>query len=346
MIKVILNGLGAVGQNAGRLVVKRPYLECVAAVDIDSAKIGKDLGEVLGLDRKLGVKVSSSIDSVIAQTSADIVFDATCSLLKEIQKILFTSIKAGLNFVSICEELGYPAAGHPELAHEIDELAKSHSVTVLGTGINPGFIQDLVPLFFTGPCEEVKSITEMRAANTAGIGATALSHAFCVGESPEEFERRLAAGTLIAHTGHPEQIMMIADALGWKIADIRREKVKSWVSKTRRQGAFITVEPSSICSVEMVTTGYRENGAKAITLGFTLLFEPSAEAVKEDAENGLKQGDFLSIEGEPNIEAEVKGITNAVLVTAAHAVNAIPYVVQARPGLLTQKDFPPFAPVE
>ena len=83
-----------------------------------------------------------------------------------------------------------------------------------------------------------------------------------------------------------------------------------------------------------------------MTFSITMLFAPTTEAKKEDAENGLKQGDFLVIEGEPNIEVNVSGLDRAVSMTGARLVNSLPFVVQARPGLLSQKDFPPFAPVE
>ena len=129
-------------------------------------------------------------------------------------------------------------------------------------------------------------------------------------------------------------------------SDLTRRTLRGWVSGTRRQGAFFTVEPGRICNVETVTTGYRDSGEKAMTFSITMLFAPTAEAKKEDAENGLKQGDFLVIEGEPNIEVNVSGLDRAVSMTGARLVNSLPFVVQARPGLLSQKDFPPFAPVE
>ena len=345
MIRVILHGMGGVGQYIARMVLERPYLQCVGAVvHSDKAKIGKDLGEVLGFDKKVGVKVTVSLKDVIAATNADIVVDSSLSFVVAIKEPLFTSIKAGLNFVSICEELAYPWVNQPKLGHEIDELAKSHSVTVLGTGINPGFIQDVVPLTFAGACQKVRTITERRCNQCSEVGVPLLK-AFAIGESIDVFNKQAADGKLTAHVGHQEQIMMIADAIGWKITDIKRE-LKAWVSKTQRRGKFLTVEPGQVCNVQTVTTGYRGNGDAAITLDFTMSFAPTDEFLKEDAEKGIKPGDFLSIEGMPNVEVEIKGLEHAALVTAARCVNAIPYVVQARPGLLSPKDFPPFVPIE
>mgnify|MGYP001335301739 CR=1 FL=1 len=345
MIKVILHGLGGVGQYAGRMMAERPYIEIVGAVvHTDKAKIGKDVGEVLGLNKKLGVIVSNSLEDVIAKTSADIVLDSTVSFVEDLKGPLFTCIKSGLNFVSACEELAYPWVSQAKLAHEIDELAKSHSVTVLGTGINPGFLQDLVPLTFAGACAKVTKITERRCNQCSDLGNHVLQQ-FDLGEKIEVFDKHAADGSLVAHTGHPEQIKMMADAMGWEITDIKRE-LKAWISKSKRVGKYATIEPGQVSNVQTVTTGYKSNGKPAIVLDFTMTFAPTEESRKEDAEKGLQPGDILTIDGEPNIDITIKGLTSAGLVTAARVANAVPYVVQAKPGLLSQKDFPVFVPIE
>jgi len=344
MIRVILHGLGGVGQQIARLVVDRRYVECVGAVTGRSEDWGKDLGEVLGLGKNLGIEIRSSLMDIIEQTKADVVLDATRSLVEDIQEYIFASVKAGMNFVSVCEALAYPWADSPGLAHEIDKLAKGYSVTVLGTGINPGFIGDLVPLIFTAPCRKIKSITSIRTTNAEGLGASALGP-FAIGENVEEFEKRLAEGALKGFTGHREEIMEIADALGWRISNIER-KVEPQVSKSERNGRFFSIDAGKVCGVRTETTGFKEDGSKGIILTLVVVFQPTPEAVKEDAELGLKVGDFLTIEAEPTLEIEIKGFSNAASLTANHAVNSLPYVVNARPGLLSPKDFPPFAPRE
>lgn len=342
MIRVILHGLGGVGQKIAKLVVEKPFLECVGAVTANSEDWGKDLGELLGLGKKLGIEVSSSLSEKIEATKADAVLDATKSLVKDIQDYIFTSIRAGLNFVSVCEELAYPWVDSPQIAKEIDELAKGYSVTVFGTGINPGFIGDLVPLMFTAPCKNVNRIISNRTTNAAGLGASAVGP-FAIGESEEEFKKRLAEGTLKGFTGHREIIRELADALGWKIANIER-KVEPQVSTIQRRGQFFTIESGKVCGVKTETSGFRDDGEMVITLTLMVVFQPTEEASKEDAKLGFKAGDFITIDGDPKLAIEVKGFSDAAQLTANHAVNSIPYVIHARPGLLSPKDFPPFAP--
>lgn len=342
MIRVVLHGLGGVGQKIAKLVIEKPFLECVGAVTASSEDWGKDLGELLGLGKKLGIEVGSSLSEIIEATKADVVLDATKSLVPDIQDYIFTSIRAGLNFVSVCEELAYPWVDSPQIAKEIDELAKGYSITVFGTGINPGFIGDLVPLMFTAPCKKVNRIITNRTTNAAGLGASALGP-FAIGESEEEFKKRLAEGTLKGFTGHREIISELADALGWKIVNIER-KVEPQVSRIQRQGKFFTIEAGKVCGVKTETSGFRDDGEMVITLTLMVVFQPTEEASKEDAKLGFKAGDFITIDGDPKLSIEVKGFSDAAQLTANHAVNSIPYVIQARPGLLSPKDFPPFAP--
>jgi len=342
VIKVIIVGIGCIGERIARLVMERPYLECVGAIDIDPAKVGKDLGEVIGLGRQVGVKISRSFDDTIVNTKADIICDATYTWLKDIREPLFKSIKAGLNFVSTAEQLGYPAATDPDLAHEIDNLAKCYSVTVLGTGMNPGFIHDVVPISFMGVCEKVRRITARRAIE---ISKFSWVRELGFGQSLTEVKKRMAGGTLVPRVG-PETVVEIADALGWKLIDKKRTMMEPPVSKTRRHGRFMTIEAGEVCGMSEEWVGIREDGEKAINLKLTLLFEPDDNAIKEDAEMGLRLGDFFSIEGEPDIEIEIKkGTSDTIVNTAARITNAIPYVINARPGLLSAKDFPPFVPL-
>jgi len=137
--------------------------------------------------------------------------------------------------------------------------------------------------------------------------------------------------------------MELADALGWRIAKIER-KVEPQISKILRQGKFFTIESGKVCGVKTETSGFRDDGEKVITLTLMVVFQPDAGSAEEDVKLGLRAGDFITIEGDPTLEIEVKGFSDAAQFTANHAVNSIPYVMHARPGLLSPKDFPPFAP--
>jgi 4-hydroxy-tetrahydrodipicolinate reductase len=339
---MIMNGLGGIGQRIARNALNRKSLEIVGAVTARREDLGKDLGDLLGLDRALGVEVTPSLTELLEKQKADVVMDATFSWVEDIKTFLFESVRAGSNFISVCEELAYPWGNNPGLCHEIDELAKANSVTVLGTGINPGFFGDLIPLAFTAACKTVHRMTFTRTTNAAGLGPSALDP-FAIGEPLHEFEARLNEGTLKGFTGHRECIMEIGDTLGWSISNVRRI-IEPQVTECDRRGPHFRIEPGRVCGVKQETVGIGKNGETLITLTLRVVFQPDEASMAEDAALGYKPGNFITVEGDPGLEVEVQGLSDAAGVTAIHTVNAIPYVVHARPGFLSPRDFPPFVP--
>ena len=342
MIRTIINGLGGVGQKIARNIIDKKSLEIIGAVTARSEDLGRDLGDVLGTNQKLGIEVTSSLDDLLDRHKADAVIDATFSNVENIKEFLFTSVKAGCNFISVCEELSYPWGNAPGLCHEIDELAKAHSVTVLGTGINPGFFGDLIPLAFTAPCKKVNAISFIRTTNASGLGPSALDP-FAIGKSVQEFESRLEKGTLKGFTGHRECIMEIADTLVWRISDIRRT-IEPQVTTCNRQGPFFKIESGQVCGVKQETVAINDNGENVISLVLRVVFQSDETSIAEDSQLGYKAGNFINIDGEPGLEVEIQGLSDAAGVTAIITVNSVPYVVNARPGFLSPRDFPPFTP--
>jgi hypothetical protein len=342
MIKVIIHGLGGIGQRIARNAVERKSLEIVGAITARKEDLGKDLGELLGMDKSVGVEVTPSLTKLLEKQKVDVVMDATFSWVEDIKAFLFESVSAGCNFISVCEELAYPWGNNPRLCHEIDEQAKAQSVTVLGTGINPGFFGDLIPLAFTAACKTVDQVTFTRTTDAAGLGPSALDP-FAIGKPPKEFETRLKAGQLKGFTGHRECIMEIADTLCWQISDIQRT-IEPQVTECDRRGPFFRIEPGMVCGVKQETKGIGENSDVLIALTLRVVFQPDEASSAEDAAKGYGPGNFITIKGDPGVKVEVHGLTDAAGVTAIHAVNAIPYVVNARPGFLSPRDFPPFVP--
>ena len=165
--KIVQYGCGPIGCSVARLASQRPDIEIVGAIDIDKSLVGRDLGEVAGLTNKLGVSISDEVDAILSQTKPDVVFLTTSSSVQKIYPQMEQCIKAGANVVSTCEELCYPYRKEPQLSAEIDKIAKAKNVTVLGTGVNPGFLMDSWPLFMTGVCQQVKLIKAVRVQNAS-----------------------------------------------------------------------------------------------------------------------------------------------------------------------------------
>ena len=188
-LRVLLWGLGAMGSGMARILLEKEGVEIVAAVAQTSAKAGKDLGEVLGVEKRTGVTVTNDIGNAL-NTKPDVVLLNTASFVKEVFPQIKLILERGSNVITIAEEMAYPWASEPGLSDEIDRLAKAAGKTVLGTGINPGFILDTLVIALTGICAEVKHIHAKRVNNLAPFGPTVM-RTQGVGTTPEGFREGL-----------------------------------------------------------------------------------------------------------------------------------------------------------
>ena len=154
-IKVLHFGLGPIGVGVVKQAAERKGFKIVGAVDIDPTKVGRDLGEVAGLGRQLKVKVSGDAKKAIKKSKPDVVVLCTQSSLKKVFPQMETILKLKVPIVSTTEELAYPTKANMRYARAINHLAKKAKVAVLGTGVNPGFVMDALPIALTGVCENV-----------------------------------------------------------------------------------------------------------------------------------------------------------------------------------------------
>lgn len=319
-IRVIQFGLGPIGAGVARVIAHRPDFQFVGAVDIDPAKVGKDLGQIIGLEHALGVQVSDDAAKVLKK-NADVVMHCTVSALAKAEPQLAMIIQAGKNIVSTCEELAMPW-GQRAIAKRIDTLAKKHKVTVLGTGINPGFMMDTLPILLTGVCQEVKAIRVNRVVD-ASKRRKPLQAKIGTGMTVAEFKQK--AGKEIRHVGLTESVRMIAYALRWKI-DRVEETIEPVVATQTIKTEYFQVQPGFVTGVEQYGYGYL-NGEKKIELHLRMCVD-AGESVDE-----------VIIEGKPAIHSLVKGV-HGDLSTAAVAANCVRRVVAGAPGLVTMADIP------
>jgi len=319
--RVVQYGCGPVGCAVVRYVAQRPDLDLVGAIDIDASIVGKDLGEVAGID-KLGVIISADAAAVLSQSKADVALLTVSSSLMSTCRQIADCAAAGVNVVSSCEEMSFPYRQDPQTSAEIDRLAKEGKITALGTGVNPGFLMDAWPLFMTGVCQEVKRVKAVRVQNASSRRGP-FQKKIGAGRTPEEFAELVAAGTL-KHVGLPESLAMIATGLGWELDNIT-ESIEPVMASEPVKTDFADVKLGQAVGVRQVGRGFR-NGEELITLEF------------EAAVGAPESYDAVYITGNPDMEVTAKGGTHGDVATAAMLVNSIPRVIQAPPGLVTMKD--------
>jgi hypothetical protein len=326
--KVIVVGLGAMGTGVARLLLAKDSVELVGAVASREEKQGKDLGELLGLQGPVGIRVSA-LDEAL-EKEADIVIQANTSFVREAYPEILRIVESRKNVITIAEEMSYPHVTNPDLAVQMDLEAKKHGVTILGTGINPGFILDTLILTLTGSCEEVESIKAARINDLSPFGHGVMKTQG-VGSTPEEFECGLKEGKITGHIGFLQSVQMIADALGWKLDEVveSREPI---ISKVSRRTPCVEVQPGLVAGCNHTVRGIR-NGVPVITLEHPQQVHPHLE--------GVDTGDYIQIQGSSSaINMAIKPEIPGGIGTIAMAVNMIPYVIKAPAGLTNMLEMP------
>ncbi|MGM0410572.1 MAG: 2,4-diaminopentanoate dehydrogenase [Bacillota bacterium] len=333
-IKVVSWGLGAMGAGIAKLVNSKKDMKMVGAIDKDPAKIGKDLGEIID-SNNLGVEVVDEFN--YSKENADLAVIATSSFTEVVFPMIKEAVEAGLNVVTIAEEMAYPQAQNPELAKKIDDLAKENGVSVLGTGINPGFVLDTLILAMTGVCLDVEKIEASRINDLSPFGPTVMETQG-VGTTPEEFEKGLEDGSIVGHIGFQESVKMIADSLELELDEIKETR-EAIISNTHRETPHVTVEPGMVAGCKHIAYGMKD-GEEVIVLEHPQQIHPE----KEDVDTG----DYINIIGDPDVNLSIKPEIPGGKGTQAVAVNMIPPVVEAKKGLVTMKDLrvPYFLPKE
>jgi 4-hydroxy-tetrahydrodipicolinate reductase len=326
-VKVIHWGLGAMGGGMAELIAKKSGIQSVGAIDLDPNKVGKPLGEIFE-GQRMDVIIESNPEEVLAK-EADIVLIATGSFTKEVFPQIKQAVESGKNVICIAEEMAYPQQQERELAEEIDRLAKENNVTVLGTGINPGFVLDTLIIALTGVCTHVEKIEAARINDLSPFGPTVMKTQG-VGTTVEEFKKGIEEGHIVGHVGFPESMALIAKALGWELDEIKETK-EPIISKVYRKTKYVEVYPGMVAGCKHIAYGIM-NGKTVIKLEHPQQVLPELE--------GVETGDYINIYGTPNVNMAIKPEIPGGIGTIAMAVNSIINVIKGKPGLTNMAELP------
>ena len=317
-------GLGPIGAAVARQIVSRKGFQIVGAVDIDRGKVGLDLGEVIGLEKKLKVRVTNDAAGAIKGGKPDVVVLCTSSSLKSVMPQIETVLKKKVAIVSTTEELSYPVGKNRALAKKIDALAKKARVAVVGTGVNPGFAMDALPITLTGICERVDSIRVDRIQD-ARSRRLPFQQKIGSGLTTEQFAQKVKDGS-VRHVGLAESVTMIADAMGWKLDKVTDE-IHPKIADRAVESELIAVDPGYVCGIIQDGIGYVK-GKPVITLHM-------------EAYLGAPESyDAVTVEGNPRITQKITGGLHGDIATASITVNSIPKILRVTPGLRTMADMP------
>lgn len=324
---IIQVGLGPMGRLIANLLLKRKNIEVKGVVDIDPQFIGEKLSKFCDVEDELDLVIESNLEVLFSKEKVDVVIIATSSSLEKVAPLIKQTVNSGSSVISICEELSYPFKLYPKISEELDVLAKSNNVTVIGTGINPGYLMDLLPIVITAPCQNVKSIKVTRMMNSAKRREP-FQRKIGTGLTTEEFHQKISQQEITGHVGLTQSIQMIVAALGFQYDEI------------------IEFPPKEIITEKEFITSYGET----VPEGYVCGLQSKAIAKKGDREIILldfvafvgdhEEYDSIEINGNPPLHQKIIGGVHGDLGTAAMVANLIPIVTKAKTGLLTMKDLP------
>lgn len=324
-LNVVSFGVGVIGSQTASFILeeKKELLNLVGAFDVDPKKVGKDLGAVIGLDRSTGVRISDDLDEAMAG-DVDVVVHTTSSYFKSAYPQLESIVSRGRDVVSSCEELSYPYSVDEKLSVKLDLLAKENGATVLGTGINPGFLMDALPIALTAPCKSIKRIRISRRMDAA-TRRIPFQKKIGAGLAREEFDLAIREKRISGHVGLRQSIAMLASALGWSLEDIEVGEVEPVVAEAPVEGGYVSIPSGRVTGVKQAARGF-VGGEVRIELDF-MAFVGSKE-----------EFDRVEIDGTPPVNCTISPCVHGDHGTVAMLVNAIPAVATTPPGLYTMKD--------
>jgi hypothetical protein len=330
-IKVVLWGFGAMGRGMADMLLTKKGVEITGVCDLHPALVNKSIFDAL--DSKKGnhndVFVNDNIEDLLDSKNCDIVLLCTDSYTSKAFPKMKMILEKGINVISTAEEMAYPKAQEPVLADELNKIAKDNGVTVLGTGINPGFIMDLLVVALSGVMTDVKHIEANRVNSLSPFGPAVMEEQG-VGITVEKFNKGIKDNTLAGHVGFAESVLMIADAIGVKL-DGFNQQMAPIVTSVDRKSKYGEALKGNVAGVNMTGQGL-VNGEVFIDMKHPQQIEPELE--------GTNTGDYINIIGTPNIHMAITPEIDGGIGTIAMCVNMIPHVLNARPGLKTMIDLP------
>lgn len=324
-LRVVSFGLGPIGLAAARLALQKQTIQLVGAIDVDPAKVGKDLGDLLELGRKTGVVVEPEAEAAFRRLKPQAALHCTSSFMPMVRDQLLLAARCGVNVVSSTEELLVPDLQHPDLARQLHAAAQEGGITILGTGVNPGYAMDFIAAVASAVTFDVTGVKCVRVVD-AGTRRLPLQKKVGAGLTAAEFEQQMATGRF-GHIGMRESVALLARALGFQVDKIE-QTVEPVLATEDRKTPFLTVQKGQVAGIR--NHGYGKAGGKTI-LHLDLSMYVGAPDPRDE----------VILASTPPVHLKFHGGIAGDQATAAILVNSLHPVVAAAPGLATVMDVAP-----
>jgi len=323
-MRILHVGLGPLGIKLLTDYLARGIGTLVAVFDSDPELVGRPVRDfVEGADPSLVVR--SDLEAFTRWQDVDAAFVTTSSDLERCMETLRVLLRQRLNVVSSCEELLYPWLRHPILAQELHERCVKHGGRLIGTGVNPGFLMDTLPVVVSALCRSIERVDVWRVQDAAPrripfqkkIGA---------GKDLAAFEAARVAGTL-RHVGLLESLHFVAHYLGFEL-DRWEESLEPVIAQRDLECGLGSIPAGHAAGVEQVAHGWVADELKV-----RLVFRAAIGQADPH--------DRIVVQGTPPLDLSIAGGVHGDIATVSVLLHALLALRGTEPGLHTMATLPP-----
>jgi 4-hydroxy-tetrahydrodipicolinate reductase len=343
-LKVVAWSTGNVGRHAIAGIDARPDLELVGVWVSNPDKAGKDAGDLAGLGRQLGVAATNRVDEILA-LKPDVVVNTAMAdnrlfeAIADLEKLL----RAGINVVASGPVfLQYPTGVAVDLAKGVTEAALEGGDSLFVNGVDPGFANDALPLALTGISERIDEVRCVEVLNYNTYDQWMILHDVMGFGMPDD-ERGFLLNPGVLTMAWGSVVAQLAAGLGGGL-----DGIEEWYEQELAHETFTvdsgTIEKGTVAALHFEVRGMVNGTARIVLEHVTRLHDDLGATWPKPAGAGCYR---VVVSGEPNYTLDLQLLgtdgdhnTAGLKATAMRLVNAIPAVVDAKPGLVTALDLP------
>lgn len=332
-MKVVQLGFGAVGRENVRQLLTRGH-EVVAVVD-KVADLGPEALAQAGAGAGRAPLAARDIRACLQamKVKADVVLEATSFDPTEFLRVVRAAAEHGCDLVS-ANGIVNISRMYPETHAEADRIARTAGIRVVGAGVVPGFLSDLLPLLLTGACAEVRAIEVSRRSDFSKWGQDVMTR-YGFGLAPSEFEHQTREGRVVLFKNLWQSLHMLADELHWEITGSEELK-QAHVSKRQRRSDHLSIDAGTVGGFIHRVESTCGSGRR-IRIQVEGFLEPQGPAEEPALE--------IRLSGRPDISLSVGGDllhgAGVMASTSATMVNVMGSLHRTTPGLKSVADLLP-----
>jgi hypothetical protein len=328
---------GNVGMRSVQAVVANPGLELIGCYAWSADKVGRDVGELCGME-PLGIVATDDVDALLALQPDCVVYNSKWPDVEEMARIL----EAGINVVATAGFITGHALGQGR--QRLQAACATGQSSIFGSGMNPGFA-NLLALVSAGICDRVDSITMLESVDSTGYDSPDTEQSVGFGRPIDDPDLggRVAQATAV----FGDAVWMMADALALDLDEVRCDAVFAQTTAPIDLGSW-TIEAGCVAGVSASWKGIHEDRT---VIDLKVMWRKGRTL---DPDWKIEHGYVVEIEGRPNVRTKltiappadfvahsmIDYMVLGMIITALPAINAIPAVCDAKPGIVTYVDLP------